>query len=141
MRTKLTACALIAAIAVTGCANMTEKQKTTTTGAGIGAVAGAAIGALTGPGGWGRAAVGAAIGGLLGGGGGYLWGNHMEKQKQDCLLYTSFRFVNCLFHRIRHFIRIQNGRSVQIPGRPTNSLDQAAFLSLIHILEGFLMRR
>ena len=53
MRTKLTACALIAAIAVTGCANMTEKQKTTTTGAGIGAVAGAAIGALTGPGGWG----------------------------------------------------------------------------------------
>ena len=83
MRTKLTACALIAAIAVTGCANMTEKQKTTTTGAGIGAVAGAAIGALTGPGGWGRAAVGAAIGGLLGGGGGYLWGNHMEKQKQE----------------------------------------------------------
>ena len=40
---------------------------------------------------------------------------------------TPFRFVNCLFHRIRHFIRIQNGRPVQIPGRPTNSLDQAAF--------------
>lgn len=88
MRTKLTACALIAALTVTGCANMNDTQKTTATGAGAGAVAGAVLGAVTGPGGWGRAAVGAAIGGLIGGSAGYLWGNHMEKQKQEMQAVT-----------------------------------------------------
>ena len=83
MRTKLTACALVTTLAITGCANMNDTQKKTATGAGAGAVAGAVLGAVTGPGGWGRAAVGAAIGGLVGGGAGYLWGNHMEKQKQE----------------------------------------------------------
>ena len=83
MRTKLTACALIATLAVTGCANMNDTQKKTATGAGVGAAAGAVLGAVTGPGGWGRAAAGAALGGLIGGGAGYLWGNHMEKQKQE----------------------------------------------------------
>lgn len=62
---------------------MNDTQKKTATGAGAGAVAGAVLGAVTGPGGWGRAAAGAAIGGLIGGGAGYLWGNHMEKQKQE----------------------------------------------------------
>ncbi len=83
MHTKLTACALVTTLAITGCANMNDTQKKTATGAGAGAVAGAVLGAVTGPGGWGRAAVGAAIGGLVGGGAGYLWGNHMEKQKQE----------------------------------------------------------
>ncbi|PKO85848.1 MAG: hypothetical protein CVU18_18000 [Betaproteobacteria bacterium HGW-Betaproteobacteria-12] len=62
-----------------GCANMSESQRTTATGAGIGALAGAAIGAATG-GGKG-AATGAVVGGALGAGGGYLWSKRMEEQK------------------------------------------------------------
>ena len=64
-----------------GCANLTETQKTTGTGAAIGAVAGAAVGAATGGGGGKRVATGAAIGAAVGGGGGYLWSKHMERQK------------------------------------------------------------
>ena len=62
-----------------GCANMSETQRTTGTGAAIGAVAGGLLGAATG-GGRGAAA-GAAIGGALGAGGGYLWSQHMQEQK------------------------------------------------------------
>jgi outer membrane protein OmpA-like peptidoglycan-associated protein len=69
---------------LSGCANMTETQKTTGTGAGIGAVAGAAIGAATAGGNTGKsAATGAAIGAAVGAGGGYLWSIHMEKQKAE----------------------------------------------------------
>jgi outer membrane protein OmpA-like peptidoglycan-associated protein len=69
---------------LSGCANMTETQKTTGTGAGIGAVAGAAIGAATAGGNTGKsAATGAAIGAAVGAGGGYLWSKHMEKQKAE----------------------------------------------------------
>lgn len=64
---------------MTGCANMTETQKTTGTGAAIGAVAGAAVGAATGGGK--RVATGAAVGAAVGAGGGYLWSKHMERQK------------------------------------------------------------
>jgi outer membrane protein OmpA-like peptidoglycan-associated protein len=64
---------------LSGCANMTETQKTTGTGAAIGAVAGGVIGAATGGGK--RAAAGAAIGAAVGAGGGYLWSKHMEEQK------------------------------------------------------------
>lgn len=69
---------------LSGCANMTETQKTTGTGAGIGAVAGAVIGAATAGGNTGKsAATGAAIGAAVGAGGGYLWSKHMEKQKME----------------------------------------------------------
>jgi len=69
---------------LSGCANMTETQKTTGTGAGIGAVAGAVIGAATAGGNTGKsAATGAAIGAAAGAGGGYLWSKHMEKQKAE----------------------------------------------------------
>lgn len=69
---------------LSGCANMTETQKTTGTGAGIGAVAGAVIGAATAGGNRGKsAATGAAIGAAVGAGGGYLWSKHMEKQRAD----------------------------------------------------------
>ena len=69
---------------LSGCANMTETQKTTGTGAGIGAVAGAVIGAATAGGNKGKsAATGAAIGAAVGAGGGYLWSKHMEKQRAD----------------------------------------------------------
>ncbi len=65
---------------LSGCANMTETQKTTGTGAAIGAVAGAVIGGATGGGK--SAATGAAIGAAVGAGGGYLWSRHMEEQKK-----------------------------------------------------------
>jgi outer membrane protein OmpA-like peptidoglycan-associated protein len=69
---------------LSGCANMTETQKTTGTGAGVGAVAGALIGAATAGGNTGKsAATGAAIGAAVGAGGGYLWSKHMEKQKAE----------------------------------------------------------
>lgn len=64
---------------LSGCANMTETQRTTGTGAGIGAVAGAVIGGVAG-GGRG-AGTGAAIGAALGAGGGYLWSQRMQEQK------------------------------------------------------------
>ncbi|MBT9541137.1 OmpA family protein [Thiobacillus sp.] len=78
---------LLSAIAVglsglSGCANMTETQKTTGTGAAIGAAAGAIIGVATAGGNKGKsAATGAAIGAAVGAGGGYLWSKHMEEQK------------------------------------------------------------
>jgi len=64
-----------------GCANMTETQKTTGTGAAIGAVAGGVIGASTGD--RKTAATGAAIGAAVGAGGGYMWSKHMENQKAE----------------------------------------------------------
>lgn len=83
MRKSFTVYALITTLFVSGCANMSDTQKKTGTGAGIGAATGAVLGAITGPGGWERAAIGAAIGGLVGGGAGYLWGHHMDKQKEE----------------------------------------------------------
>ncbi len=72
------------AIGLSGCANMSETQKTTGTGAGIGAVAGALLGAATAGGHKGKsAATGAAIGAAVGAGGGYMWSKHMEKQRAD----------------------------------------------------------
>jgi outer membrane protein OmpA-like peptidoglycan-associated protein len=69
---------------LSGCANMTETQKTTGTGAGVGAVAGGLLGAATAGGKKGKsAATGAAIGAAVGAGGGYMWSKHMEKQKAE----------------------------------------------------------
>lgn len=65
-----------------GCANLSETQRTTGTGAAIGAVAGAGIGVATAGGNKGKsAATGAAIGAAVGAGGGYLWSKHMERQR------------------------------------------------------------
>lgn len=67
---------------VSGCANMTETQRDTGTGAAIGAVAGGLLGVATAGGNKGKsAATGAAIGAALGAGGGYLWSQHMQEQK------------------------------------------------------------
>lgn len=60
---------------LSGCANMSETQQTTGTGAAIGAVAGALLG------GGNNRGTGAAIGAAVGAGGGYLWSRHMEDQK------------------------------------------------------------
>lgn len=59
--------------ALSGCANMSDGQKSAATGAVLGALAGAAIGDSKG-----SAAAGAAIGAL----GGYVWNHEMEKKKR-----------------------------------------------------------
>lgn len=64
---------------VTGCANMTDTQRRTATGAGVGAAAGAILGSVTG----GKAGTGALIGAGVGALGTYIWSNNMEKQKRE----------------------------------------------------------
>nr|WP_315431021.1 OmpA family protein [uncultured Albidiferax sp.] len=71
LRTSVIACT-VAALALGGCANMSETQKGTATGAGIGALAGVLIGDSTK-----GTAIGAGIGAL----GGYVWSKHMQDKK------------------------------------------------------------
>jgi len=72
---------VMSSLVLAGCADMSQSQRSTAEGAGIGAAAGAVIGALAG-GGKG-AAIGAAAGAGTGALGGYLWNEHLEKQKQQ----------------------------------------------------------
>ncbi|WP_068636868.1 OmpA family protein [Thauera butanivorans] len=73
-----------AAGGLVGCANMSETQRDTGIGAGIGAVAGAAIGRATAGGNKGKSTTtGAAVGAAVGAAGGYLWSQHMQKQKAE----------------------------------------------------------
>lgn len=65
--------ALVAAMLLGGCANMTETQRNTAIGAGVGAAAGGLIGD-------GRGAV---IGAAVGAAGGYGWSRYMENKKQQ----------------------------------------------------------
>jgi outer membrane protein OmpA-like peptidoglycan-associated protein len=71
--------AVLVALTLSGCANMSETQSDTAKGAGIGAVAGALLGAATG--GSKGAAQGAVLGGAVGAGGGYIWSKKMQEQK------------------------------------------------------------
>jgi len=69
---------LLAALGLAGCESMdprqmTTAQRNTAIGAGVGAVAGAAVGNTRG------AVIGAGVGAL----GGYVWSRHMEQKKQD----------------------------------------------------------
>ncbi|MER2554455.1 MAG: OmpA family protein [Thauera sp.] len=74
----------LAMAGLSGCANMSETQRDTGTGAAIGAVAGGLIGAATAGGNKGKsAATGAAIGAAIGAGGGYLWSQNMQKQRAE----------------------------------------------------------
>lgn len=66
-----------AVLVLSGCENMSERQKGTATGAGVGAVAGAVLGAVTG----GKAGTGAVIGGALGAVGGNLWSKRQEDRR------------------------------------------------------------
>ncbi|MFM6985509.1 MAG: OmpA family protein [Hydrogenophaga sp.] len=78
--TRLTALASLSlALALGGCANMTETQQDTAKGAAIGAAAGAVLGALTG--GSKSATKGAVIGAGAGAVGGYIWSQKMQEQK------------------------------------------------------------
>mgnify|MGYP001277082320 CR=1 FL=1 len=56
---------LVAGLGLAGCEGMTDSQRATATGAGIGALGGAAIGSLSGNAGWG-ALIGAGVGGVSG---------------------------------------------------------------------------
>jgi len=56
---------LVLGLGLAGCAGMTDTQRATATGAGIGALGGAAIGSLSGNAGWG-ALIGAGVGGASG---------------------------------------------------------------------------
>jgi outer membrane protein OmpA-like peptidoglycan-associated protein len=74
---KLVLAVSVAAMAMAGCADMnlggmSQTQKGTAVGAGVGALAGVAIGGD---------AKGAAIGGLVGAAGGYVWSRHMQEKK------------------------------------------------------------
>ena len=72
-----------AALAATGCANMSDTQRGTATGAGAGAAVGAVIGATTAGGNRGRSTgTGAAVGAGIGALGGYIWSKRMEEQRQ-----------------------------------------------------------
>ncbi|MCB5184504.1 OmpA family protein [Methylobacillus gramineus] len=81
MRTQLTASAVVIALAISGCANMSETQKGTAKGAAIGAGAGAVVGALAGKGK--GAAIGAAVGAGAGAIAGNVWSKRMEEQKRQ----------------------------------------------------------
>lgn len=60
------------------CADMSDEQRRTATGAAIGAATGAVISSSTG----GKAGTGAVIGGVLGAVAGNVWSRHMEEQKR-----------------------------------------------------------
>lgn len=69
------------AIAVAGCANMSETQQRTAIGTGVGAAAGAALGSVFGGSGSATRA-GAVLGAAAGGIGTYVWSRRMEDQKR-----------------------------------------------------------
>ena len=69
---------LVIGLALGGCSSMSDTEKRTLGGAGIGAAAGAAIGATSGNAGW-----GAAIGTAAGATGGYLYDRHVKSNEAD----------------------------------------------------------
>ena len=74
--------ALASALLITSCANtggMSDTTRRTATGAGVGALGGAAIGAIAG----GHAGKGALIGAGVGALGSYIWSQNLEKQKRE----------------------------------------------------------
>ena len=68
MNTKILAAAAASIAILSGCANMSDTQRTTATGAGVGALGGAAVGAIAG----GHAGTGAVIGAGVGALGSYI---------------------------------------------------------------------
>ena len=63
---------------LSGCADMSENQRRTGAGAGIGALAGAVLSSATG----GNAGTGAVVGAGIGALGTYIWSRHMDEQKR-----------------------------------------------------------
>lgn len=82
MKKQLVIMGLAGALVLSGCANMSEDQKSgTAKGATIGAIAGAVLGAATD--GYRGAAQGAIIGAGAGAVGGHVWSTRMEEQKRQ----------------------------------------------------------
>jgi len=80
MKVKILALAIAGSIILVGCADLSDTQRRTAGGAGIGAVAGALLGAGTGSDHVARdAAIGAGIGAI----GTYVWSQRMEQQKRN----------------------------------------------------------
>jgi len=110
MRHNATLSIIAAAALLAGCANMSDTQRHTATGAGIGALGGAALGAIAGD----SAGTGAVVGAGLGALGGYIWSQHMEQQKRDMQAATQGSGVTVVAdsgqpaqagHPERHFVR------------------------------------
>jgi outer membrane protein OmpA-like peptidoglycan-associated protein len=78
---KAIACIAAALFALSGCASMDESQQRTAKTTGIGAAAGAAVGAIAG--GSDNRGRGAAIGAAIGALGGYVWSQRMESQRKE----------------------------------------------------------
>ena len=75
---RMTAVSLAAAaLLLSGCENMSERQKGTAVGAGVGAGVGAVLGSTTG----GKAGTGAVIGGAIGAVAGNLWSKRQEDRR------------------------------------------------------------
>jgi outer membrane protein OmpA-like peptidoglycan-associated protein len=70
-----------ALFALSGCASMDESQQRTAKTTGLGAAAGAAVGAIAG--GSDHRGTGAAIGAAVGALGGYVWSQRMESQRKE----------------------------------------------------------
>lgn len=64
-------------LGLSSCANMSQTQQRTATGAAGGAAFGAVVGAIAG-----NAGMGAAIGAAAGGTGGFLYGKHKESEQK-----------------------------------------------------------
>ena len=79
MRKHLILGTALTALFISGCANMSDTQRRTATGAGVGALAGAVISTATG----GSAGTGAVIGAGVGALGTYVWSQNMERQKRE----------------------------------------------------------
>ena len=73
-----TATLLTAALLISGCENLSDRQRGTAQGAGAGAVAGAVLGGVSG----GNAGRGAVLGGAVGAIAGNLWSKHLEDKRE-----------------------------------------------------------
>jgi uncharacterized membrane protein len=69
---------LVCAFSTAGCANLSQTEQRTVTGAAGGAAAGAIIGAIAG-----NAGLGAAIGSAVGAGGGFLHGKSTSRRARS----------------------------------------------------------
>lgn len=78
---------IVALAGLGGCADMSDSQRRTAQGSGVGAATGAIIGGLVGGGK--AAAIGAGVGAAVGAGGGYLWNERMAQQKRDMEVATA----------------------------------------------------
>lgn len=78
MRLRLLGLAVLASVTATSCANMSDTQQRTVSGAGIGTAAGVAVSALRG----GDLGWGAVYGAAIGAASGYIYDRHKQSEKR-----------------------------------------------------------